>query len=177
MKTKLIQHVIGLFSLTGLIAFGSPLAAAEVKIDWEDPETFSDVEEYGYYSETLFERFSNKFEEFVKEEAAEYLPEEAKLALTVKDVDLAGEFEFWRGPDFDDVRIIKEIYPPRLKFDYALTDADGEVVREGLAQITDTTYLWNVANPGRRSDEFYYERELIEDWLRRELDDLDMDGN
>lgn len=157
-------------------AFGISLSAAEVKIDWEDPETFSDMEENGYFSERLFERFSEEFEEFVKEEVDEYLPEDAMLSMSVKDVDLAGEFEFWRGPDFDDVRIIKDIYPPRLKFNYSVKDAGGELVKEGMAQITDMAYLWNISNPVRRSDEFYFECELIEDWLRRKLDDIEMAG-
>ena len=159
--------------LTGALTLG----AATVEIEFQNPENYSDMEDNGFYSERLFERFSENFTAFVKKEAGKYLPEGATLSMTVKDVDLAGEFEYWRGPDFNDVRIIKEIYPPRLKFDFKVTGPDDKVVKEGMAQITDLTYLWNLSNPARRYETFYYEQELIEDWLRRELDDLSFGEN
>jgi len=177
MKTKWTTYGIGLISLALMPALATSLPAAEVKLEWEDPKTFSDMEEDGFYSEKLFTRFSEKFEDFVKEEASEYLPEDALLSITVKDVELAGEYEFWRGSGFEDVRIMKDIYPPRLKFSYTVKDADGQLVKEGMAQITDMTYLWNVADPVRRSKAFYYELQLMEDWLRQELKDISMAGS
>ena len=160
-------------TVIALLAGALTLGAVTVEVEYENPERYSDMEDNGFYSNRLFERFSENFTEFVKEKAGNYLPEDATLSMTVKDVDLAGEFELWRGPDFNDVRIIKEIYPPRLKFDYKVTGPDGKVVKEGKAQITDLTYLWNITNPIRRYETFYYEEELIEDWLRRELDDVE----
>ena len=41
------------------------------------------------------------------------VPEGDKLTITFTDIDLAGDFEPWRGPQWDEVRIVKAIYPPR----------------------------------------------------------------
>ena len=53
------------------------------------------------------------------------------------DVDVAGEFEPWRGPQFDRVRIMREIYPPRIDLEFRLTDYRGAVVREGRRRLRD----------------------------------------
>ena len=63
----------------------------------------------------------------------------AGLTLDVRmtNIDLAGEFEPWRGPQFDRVRIMREIYPPRVALEFRLTDAGGAVVKEGQRVLLD----------------------------------------
>ena len=39
----------------------------------------------------------------------------ARFPIAVTDVDMAGDFEWWRGPRADHVRIVKDVYPPRIK--------------------------------------------------------------
>ncbi len=92
----------------------------------------------------------------------------------MRDVDLAGEVEPWVGGP-SDVRIVRDIYPPRLKFHYEVTDEEGEELREGLAQLTDMNFLWG-ANRIRSSERFYYEKELFEDWARKALSDLKLEN-
>ncbi|MCB1120176.1 MAG: DUF3016 domain-containing protein [Verrucomicrobiae bacterium] len=144
----------------------------KVDIQWNNPERYSDMEENLQYSRSLFRQFSNEMESFIQDKAHLYLPTDTTLELTFRDVDLAGEAEPWRRPSADEIRIIKDVYPPRLKFNYKVIDESGEILKEGMAQITDTTYLWNAAQPGTMRDKFYYEKELMADWLRKNLDNL-----
>ena len=65
------------------------------------------------------------------EQAKYYVPDGHSLAVTFTDIDMAGDFEPWRGPRFDDIRIVKDIYPPRINLNFRLTDAEGNVVKEG----------------------------------------------
>lgn len=93
----------------------------------------------------------------------------AGLTLDVRmtNIDLAGEFEPWRGPQFDRVRIMREIYPPRVALEFRLTDAGGAVVKEGQRVLLDQVYLSSAAlNNG---DALYYDKLLLGDWLRREF--------
>ncbi|MFP4541842.1 MAG: DUF3016 domain-containing protein, partial [Opitutales bacterium] len=106
-----------LASLGGLLAGASlPLSAAEVEINYEDPESYSDMGSWGDFDRNLFESFKSEMEEKLNEVADEYLADEAKLTIEFRDVDLAGEVEPWMRPSMSDVRIVKDIYPPRLKF-------------------------------------------------------------
>ena len=89
------------------------------------------------------------------------------LAIRVTDVDLAGEFEPRRGPQFDRVRIMREIYPPRIDLEFRLTDSEGTVAREGRRQLRDPLYLARAVLGD--SDRLRYEKELLGEWLREEL--------
>ena len=81
----------------------------------------------------------------LQDRAEGYLAEGQKLTVTITDVDLAGEFEPWRGPAAADVRIVKEIYPPRIKLSFRLTDASGAVVKQGERELTNLNFLMTAA--------------------------------
>jgi len=147
------------------------LHAVDVKIDWGNPSSYSDMEEDNRYSERVFERFKGAIETVLKTQASKHLPEGATLHLTIKDVDLAGEFEYWVSPTYD-VRSVRDIYPPRIKFQYKIVGANGETLKKGLAQETDLTYLWNIERAVHNSDEFFYEKQLVRDWARDHLDEV-----
>ncbi len=49
------------------------------------------------------------------------------------DLDLAGEFEPWRGPQFEHTRFMREAYPPRIDLEFTLKDARRRVVAGGQA--------------------------------------------
>lgn len=160
---------IGLFLAVGTLV---AVQAAEVTVNWVEPMTYSDMDRGVTYSQSLFERFSERMESHISDEADRYLPPSYSLSLTVMDVDLAGEEEFWRGVDYSDVRIIRDIYPPRMKFQYQVKNDQGEIIKEGMSQVTDLNYLWNVARSVHQTDPFFYEKELISDWMRKTLSPL-----
>ena len=60
--------------------------------------------------------------------------------MTFTDVDFAGDFEPWRGAQGDDIRIIKDIYPPDYKFTWSVTNAAGQVVKQGNEDLSDMDF-------------------------------------
>jgi hypothetical protein len=56
-----------------------------------------------------------------------YVPVGMQLKMKVTDIDLAGGFEPWRGPQFGAIRITREIYPPRISLEFRLIDGSGNV--------------------------------------------------
>ena len=161
---------ITIISLAGLFS-SSALHAAEVDIGWDEPERFSDVsDDYGYVQND-FEYFKEEFTRYVKKLADRHMPPDASLSFTIRDVDLAGEIEPWRTAPNHNIRIVRDIYPPRLKFNYNISySGDGMSVDEnGMAQLTDLTFLWNLERSVRGDDPFFYEKELMEDWFRRRV--------
>ena len=68
----------------------------------------------------------------------------------------------------DHVRVIKDHYPPRIDLDFVLRDASGAVVAEGARELRDMGFMQR-AGAAMNSDALRYEKQLIDDWLRRDL--------
>ena len=96
------------------------------------------------------------------------MPEGHTLSVTFTDIDMAGDFEPWRGVRFDDVRIVKDIYPPRIVLSFRLTDADGNVVKQGKRDLRDIAFMMKITM-GFRDDSVRHEKALLDDWLRSEF--------
>ena len=80
---------------------------------------------------------------------------------------MAGEFEPWRGSNYTDIRIIKDIYAPRMSLSFRVTDTDGNVVKEGKRELRDPTFTQRLVID--RNDTYRYEKEMLNDWLRSEF--------
>ena len=134
-----------------------------MSVTFQDPDSYTDARSsYGggtdhYYLDLLTAQF--------KKAASQYLKDGEKLAITVTDVDLAGDY-IPRG--VNDVRIIKDIYRPRLALTYKLTGADGKVVKQGDSTPTDLTFMNNVSVIGR-NDPLFYDKALVDQWARSTL--------
>ena len=85
----------------------------------------------------------------------------------ITDVDLAGDFEPWRGPDFTRVRVIRDIYPPRIDLDFRLIGADGRVLREGKRKLRDPGFLTTGAIGPGSTDPLRYEKRMIDRWFAK----------
>jgi hypothetical protein len=90
-----------------------------------------------------------------------------KLEITLTDVDLAGEF-LPTNVNTQDVRIIKDIYVPRVALFFRLLDADGKVVKEGERKLTDLNFMSNISLIDRNLP-LYYDKALLSDWLKKEF--------
>lgn len=67
-----------------------------------------------------------------------------------------------------DIRVMRDIYPPRITLQYTLKDADGRIVSEGDARLSDSGYLQG-SGLLTNSDPLRYEKRLIDDWVKRQL--------
>jgi DUF3016 family protein len=105
--------------------------------------------------------------EFIVKRAGQYLPDGQHITITVTDVDLAGEFEPWRGPQWDDVRIVKDIYPPRIKLAFRIVDAEGNTVKEGERDLTDLSFQMRLSID--QNDRLRHEKDLLDDWMRSDI--------
>jgi len=157
-------------ALLASMAFAfSASAAVNVVVEWDDHDDYSDLEYVG--SEASFEGFSKSMTGYIRKMASRYLPDGTELRLRFHNVDLAGEIEPWLAPPFDDVRIVRSIYPPRLEFSYELIGADGEPLLKGRKALSNPTFQ-EENQPARRffdDDQYFYEKELIGSWIRNEL--------
>ncbi|MCD9085759.1 DUF3016 domain-containing protein [Stenotrophomonas sp. SY1] len=141
-----------------------------VQVQWSDPAQFTELRssrnrwdaERGDWVVTLAEH--------LREQADKKLPEGQKLDVTITDIKRAGDYEPWHGPNFNDVRFMRNIYPPRISLQFTLTDSNGQVIDQGERKLVDNGYLFNSSLPSN-TDPLRYEKRLLDDWLRRELKD------
>ncbi|HNC23149.1 MAG TPA: DUF3016 domain-containing protein [Opitutaceae bacterium] len=160
-----------LCAIAGLLAVSSGWAAepaaksdGRAEVTFAHPEKFADVR--SYYSENDKDRDAilDQLKEYIVLKSKTYVPEGQKLLVTVTDVDMAGDFEPWRGPAMQDVRVVKDIYPPKIDLEFKLVDAKGAVLKEGKRQLRDLAFQMKISI--NRDDELRYEKALLDDWLR-----------
>ena len=157
------------------LAFASVASAApqasdsRVQVDWTKPGDFSEAKQYpgtGLGRESPDEWLTD-LANHLRYRAERVLPQGDDLHVTFTNVQRAGTYEPWRGPQWDDVRIIKDIYPPRIDLTFTLTDANGGVVKEGKRELRDPAFLQRgILN---ESDPLRFEKRLLDDWLRNEF--------
>lgn len=136
--------------------------AAEVKVEWQDVSKFSDVRPSNENRVEFQQRLVKEFDEiFVN--LAKRLPENYSLMIKVKDIDLAGDVRPFFHSSLHDIRVMREIYWPRMSLDYELKDAQGQSLVKDSVSLSDMAYL-NRINFAHNS-EFKYEEQMLRDWL------------
>jgi hypothetical protein len=155
-------------ALIGVSTLAAPQPLPErIQVSWSNPADFADTQEnYGVDRERP-EEWLSQLARHLRYRADRALPSGQQLDVIFTDVKRAGAFEPWRGPRWDEIRIIKDIYPPRIDLRYTLTGADGTVLGEGERKLRDPAFL-SGATPNAQ-DPLRYEKRLLDDWLRREF--------
>ena len=138
--------------------------AATAQVEYVKPDSFTDAGRR-FPASARDESLAPLKEHFVKE-IGRRLPADQMLSLSITDVDLAGEFEPSQ-PASRELRVVKEIYPPRIELRFRLTRADGTVVKEGTRTLRDTSFLSNSSTGN--ADPLRYEKAMIDRWLSREF--------
>lgn len=156
-----------------MLSAGAPLAlpaSGPVSVAWADPATFTEIKASGNRQAAAEGEWLVQLAQYMRKQATRTLPAGDRLELTILDIQRAGRYEPWQGVERQGVRMIRDIYPPRMTVKYRQTDAGGVVVAEGERKITDPAFLTNAA-PFNDSDPLRYEKRMIDSWLRREFRD------
>lgn len=145
-----------------------PADAQRAEVVYVDPAKFTDVRDSYTGTDAGRDDILDRIREYIQDEAKQFLPPGDKLYMTVTDIDLAGDFEPWRGPRWDDIRIVKDIYPPRMDFSFRLTDANGKVIKEGKRDLRDLAFMMKITM-AFEDDSLRHEKQMIDEWFRDEF--------
>ncbi|HEX7632387.1 MAG TPA: DUF3016 domain-containing protein [Lacunisphaera sp.] len=168
MKTKLpLMIVVGLVSVGAALASSKEKPVANVEVTFVAPEKFTDVKDDYMGSDKGRAALLDQLKDCLVTEGAKVVAPDQRLEIKVTDIDLAGDFEPWRGPELQNVRIVKDVYPPRVKLEFRLLSADGKVVTEGKRELQDLGFLMKLAVP--TTEPLRYDKQQLVDWLRREF--------
>ncbi len=164
--------LISAVALTGGTARAAEAAAAaKTEVIFDHPENFKDIKTGSLSSEKGEQGQLEILRKGIVSTADNYLPDGCKLTMIFTDIDLAGDFEPWRGAQADDIRIIKDIYPPDYKFTWKVTDAGGRVLKEGKENLRDIDFQMKASSIDRE-EPLGNDLAVLNDWLRHNLRDL-----
>jgi hypothetical protein len=170
MKTlRLLSAALGL-AAAGAVRADSPGPASRVDIVFDHPEKFADVKDSYNPTERGRDAILGSIRSFLVRQATPMVPAGDALTITFTDIHLAGDYEPWRGAMWDEVRIVKDVYPPDFKFTYVVTDASGRVVRQGSEDLRDMAFMMRAVLDN--TDPLRYEKAILADWTRSNLRDL-----
>lgn len=156
---------------TGIFAADAPRALpaqGPVSVAWSDPARFSEFRSSVSRWEASQTHWLQELAEYLRRSAEQLLPPGQRLELTILDVDRAGEYEPSRTPGMQQVRVVRDIYPPRMTVGFRQLDADGRVIAEGTRKLADVGFLTH-ASPLQSDDVLRFEKRMIDSWLRSEF--------
>ena len=147
------------------VTAGAAMPPDNVSVHYKDPQHFTEARRSVGLHLVKADAYQGPLRTYIARRASRILAPGQRLDIEVTDVALAGAYEPWRGPDFNDVRIIKDLYPPRIDLNFTLYGADGKVLRQGQRKLRNAAFLSNSSPVDQ--DSLRYEKSLIDLWLRK----------
>lgn len=160
MKKLLFAVIVGAL-------YSSASFAGEAKVSWGKLDDFTDVVAGSESKERFRERLTQEFED-VFSAMAKKLPDGYVLNIDVSDLDLAGDAKFGTWAAIYPIRVMKEIYWPRMNFTYTLKNANDEVLVSGKEELRDMNYLHRFRIPSGATS-FEFEEKMLQDWFKKQV--------
>ena len=151
-----------------VLAVPATVFAGEAKMSLHNPDKFTDIEPGNGTDKSFRKGLERAFTQELSK-SAKALPAGQILEVTFTDIDLAGEVDPVEVPGGYQLRLMKDVYFPRLVFDYRVLDASGVVVSEQKGvELKDMSYL-SGPRSATTSTSFYYETKMLRDWFKKTL--------
>jgi len=162
--------------LIGALALAAALRLAaydgsgpRIEVNYFEPAHFTDVRDsYPEGTDAGRDYTLAELKSYLVKRALKFVPAGQKLVITITDVDLAGDFEPWHGPQWTDVRVVKDLYPPSIKLTFKLIDAQGNVLKSNQRELRDLAFMMKITM-AFRDDPLRHEKALLDDWLSEEF--------
>lgn len=141
----------------------------ELKIEFADSDSYTDVETHFGSSGKAINEIERSIANAFQKSADKYLPDGYSLAVSVKNIDLAGDRSVLTST-FGDIRVYRDIFPPRIAFSYEVHAPDETLVASGDVSKSDLSYLYTISGIRMRpEEEAPFVTELVRGWASSEL--------
>lgn len=172
MRTSLLVPIAALvLSLWGCaqtpVATPADDSDSPVQVEFQDPARFRDLRDRSFASERASAAYRVALRQSLQRSATPRLQPGQRLDVTITDVDMAGDFEPWRWRG-QDLRVVRDIYPPRIDLHFTLSGPDGSRLKSGERRLSDLNFLMTRLD-AFDSDPLRYEKALLARWVRDEF--------
>ncbi len=138
-----------------------------VSVTYADAATAQDARNAPRETAAARRAWLGALSEHLSERAAAALPAGQRLEVQFTEVRRAGSTEPWQGPQAGDLRVVRDLYPPRIDLDFRRLGADGRVLQAERRQLRDTAFM---LRPSPYPDDpLRYEKVMLDDWVRKEF--------
>jgi hypothetical protein len=142
---------------------------SQVEVTWDNYGKYTDIKPVNQSRTKFANRVFSELTEYMQELVEEMAPGQ-KMLMTVTNLDLAGQVFpanfVGLGSGGDDVRLVKNIYIPRIAFSYELHDKNGNVVSAADVDLKDMGFN-NRHNPFFSHEFLRYEKNMLRSWFKR----------
>lgn len=160
-SNPLQKSVLG---LAASLCLACAACAGEAKVTWQEPDQYTDIREGHELRDAFREKLFSDFE-LIFADLAKQLPEGTLLEVTVTDLDLAGEVSLMHRFAWRDIRVLKDIYFPRMSISYTLKDRDQRLLLSGRDDLKDLGFLSSWRRFGLTR--FGFEERMLRSWFRK----------
>jgi hypothetical protein len=160
-----LPHSLGL--ALALVASTAAAATGTVAVRYDHPENFAETKEVRAFAPMRADSgYLQTLKAYIQKRATPVLEQGQTLDIVVTDLDRAGSYLPSVGSG-QPVRVVKDIYPPRITLHFRLLDSQGRVVREGERKLTDLGFMYDSPGGFSNTDSLRYEKRMIDRWLAR----------
>lgn len=168
MRNTIAVLIVAALSLNAMAATENAATQSQIKVSWQAPEKFSDIRPASDTKKRFQEKVIRAFDKMWGEFAQD-LPAGYQLNIVMTDLDLAGDVNPMYRANHTDIRVIKDIYIPRVKLDFVLTGPMQQEIAKGTdVKIQDMGFM-NHAAMNTMSREFHYEHEMLKKWFKKTI--------
>lgn len=161
------KYLLPISTLMFIFGINTAAHAGTSEVSWLNPEKYRDVKS-GNESKTKYQaRVFKEFEKHFADRASEF-PEGYQLKVNVTDVDLAGDVN---AGGIERIRIVSDLYFPRIKFSYELFDNTGDKIKSGGTNLKDMNFLMS-SSLRYRNKPLGYEKKMLDKWFDNTFDSV-----
>lgn len=138
--------------------------SAEYEADWVNVNNYDDIRS-GEQNRLAFQKqVISSFNKHFKK-LANKLPDNQTLKLKILNVDLAGEINFMGSRQ---VRVIKDLYIPRISLSYQLVDEKNEIISANEVNLKNMNFM-HVSHSRYKNQFLGHEKLLLDNWFEYEF--------
>jgi len=157
---KKVPMILSLILSILLLVPATKAATSEIK--WTNPDDYRDIypgeEHRKHFRERTFKALEKHFSILAKQ-----LPQGQMLKVEVTDIDLAGDVHHG---GIRQIRLVKEIYFPKMKFSYQVVDVKNNELSAGQVDLKDMSFMMG-SNLKYRNDSLGYEKKMLDNWFKK----------
>jgi hypothetical protein len=154
-----MRHRIAGGLLVVALGVAASVAVAEVKVRFVDAERFVDATLEGYGDKPETNRVLLELKEHLLALGARCIPPEDSLEILVREIDLAGDYDWRHRAAAGSFRALPNVAWSRMTIEYEWRSGDGRLVARSIDRLGDAKYLsdpkrsraWDVTLPDEKA--------------------------